>query len=143
MRVKEQPFVEALLAGEVHNEYDVIIEEVPNSQSLQQEVFEKLVETNFIPQMMELGVSPPPELAEFFPFPADIKVQFKAALTQNKALMDLQKQLALMALQMQMLQMQAMTAGGGMAPPGAPMGGPPGAPAPEPGGEPGGEEVSE
>jgi hypothetical protein len=143
MRVDEQPFAQALLDGELHNEYDVIIEEVPNSQSLQQETFEKLIETNFIPQMLELGVSPPPDLAEFFPFPADIKVQFKAALQQNKQLMDLQKQLAMMALQMQAAQMQAamaMMQAGGPPPPGMGM---PGTEAPATGEQPGGEAPAE
>ena len=137
MRVEEIPFAEALMSGELYNEYDVVIEEVPNSHSLQQEVFEKLVETNFIPQMMELGVAPPPDIAEFFPFPADIKVQFKAALKQNKELMDMQKNLAMMALQMQTVQMMGMMQGGGP-PPGA---GTPGqGPPPSPQGQQGGEQ---
>ena len=140
MRVDEQPFAQALMTGELHSEYDVVIEEVPNSQSQQQEVFEKLIETNFIPQMMELGVAPPPDIAEFFPFPADIKVQFKAALKQNKELMDMQKNLALMALQMQTMQMMEMMQSGGPPPGmGMPGQGPPATGPPQGGEQPTGE----
>jgi hypothetical protein len=93
------------------------------------EVFSKIMETSFIPQLLEAGVPIPPEIAKFFPFPADINASFEGVLIQAKELMEMQAAVQKMTLQMQAMQMQQAMQMGMMPPqPGqeqAPQGEPP------------------
>jgi hypothetical protein len=114
---KGRPFLEAL-NGDIDQEYDIVVEEVPHSQNRQMEIFEKLMETNFIPQLMEMGVPVPPAIAKFFPLPGDVNADFEKALTQAQGIMELQLQLQAAQTQLEMLQIQQMMMQGGMPPEG-------------------------
>ena len=142
---EESEFIPALKSGELQEQYEVIAEEAPASKSKQMEVFSKIMETSFMPQLMEAGVPIPPSIAKFFPFPADINSEFESVLIQAKELMEMQAAVQKMELQMQMMQMQVqmqMQAQGGMPPE---QGQPPPEepPPPEPDDEPGGEDADE
>jgi len=107
---EEAEFIPALKSGELQDQYEVIAEEAPASKSKQMEVFSKIMETSFMPQLLEAGVPIPPAIAKFFPFPADINAEFEGVLIQAKELMEMQAELTKMQtlLEMQMLQQQAM-----------------------------------
>lgn len=114
----ELEFVDMLKNGDVAQEYQVVVEEVPTSANEKQEVFKLLLETNFLPQLVSQGVPIPPDMADFFPIPAEAAAQLKAALKQNY---DLQmKNLTLQGMQMDMMMQQGVQppAPGGEAPPG-------------------------
>lgn len=51
-------------------DYDIIVDEAPNSPNLKEEVWKTLGE--FIPQMMKAGIPMPPEVLKFSPLPVDI-----------------------------------------------------------------------
>ena len=51
-------------------EYDIIVDEAPNSPNLKEEVWKTLGE--FIPQMMKAGIPMPAEVLKFSPLPVDI-----------------------------------------------------------------------
>ena len=106
-------FGEAAKSGKLHQQYEVIAEEAPASKSKQMEVFNKIMETSFIPQLMEIGVTVPPELAKFFPFPPDINAEFQRVLQQTKDMMDAQSQIQILQLEAQkaMLMQQLQQAG--------------------------------
>jgi hypothetical protein len=98
----EQEFIALMKGGNLSEEYDIVVEEVPTSPNERQEVFDVLMESGFLPQMMSQGVPIPPSLAEFFPIPADASAELKQALQSAYDL-----QLANMQMQMQQLAMQA------------------------------------
>jgi hypothetical protein len=126
---EESEFIPALKSGDLQEQYEVIAEEAPSSKNKQMEVFSKIMETSFIPQLLEAGVPIPPEIAKFFPFPADINASFEGVLIQAKELMEMQAAVQKMTLQMQAMQMQQAMQMGMMPPqPGqeqAPQGEPP------------------
>lgn len=103
---EDSQWIEAMKSGELEDQYEVIVEEAPSSKSQQMDVFNKIMETSFIPQLLELGVPVPPELAKYFPFPADINASFQTVLTQAKDVMQMQTQLQTMQMQMEMMMMQ-------------------------------------
>ena len=109
---EEQEFIPALKDGELQQQYEVVCEESPASKSKQMEIFAKIMETNFIPQLMEIGVPVPPGLAKYFPFPPDINIEFESVLTQAKQIMELQAQVQMMEMSMQMMEMQMAVADG-------------------------------
>ncbi len=113
---EEAEFIPALKSGELQEQYEVIAEEAPASKSKQMEVFSKIMETSFMPQLMEAGVPIPPSIAKFFPFPADINSEFESVLIQAKELMEMQAAVQKMELQMQMMQMQMQMQQGGVPP---------------------------
>lgn len=116
---EESEFIPALKSGDLQEQYEVIAEEAPASKNKQMEVFSKIMETSFMPQLMEAGVPIPPSIAKFFPFPADINAEFEGVLIQAKELMEMQAAVQQMELQMQMMQMQMQmdpAAQGGMPP---------------------------
>lgn len=103
---QQMEFIEPAKSGTLHQQYEVIAEEAPASKSKQMDVFNKIMETSFIPQLLEIGVTVPPELAKFFPFPPDINIEFERVLGSVKEIMDLQNQATSMQLQAQIMQMQ-------------------------------------
>ena len=103
---EEQEFIPAFKSGKLSQQYEVIAEEAPASKNKQMEVFAKIMETSFIPQLLEMGVTVPPELAKFFPFPPDINAEFERVLKSTKDMMELQNELSIMALKMQELEMR-------------------------------------
>lgn len=115
---EEQEFIPALKDGKLQDQYEVVVEESPASKSKQMEIFAKIMETNFIPQLMEIGVPIPPSLAKYFPFPPDINTEFEGVLIQTKEIMEMQAQLQQMQMQMEMMQMQMMAEQGPEAAPG-------------------------
>jgi hypothetical protein len=116
---EDAEIIPAVANGQLIDQYDIVIEESPTSQDKQMEVFAKLNEHNFIPQLQEMGVPVPPAIAKYFPFPPDINQDFQTALEQNKQLMELNNTLQAVMLQIQLMQAQMqMQAGGAMMPPG-------------------------
>jgi hypothetical protein len=117
---EESEFIPALKEGELQEQYEVITDEAPSSKNKQMEVFSKIMETSFMPQLLEAGVPIPPSIAKFFPFPADINAEFEGVLIQAKELMEMQAAVATMEAQMQLMQMQQamMMAQQGMPPQG-------------------------
>ena len=72
-------------------EYDIIVDEAPNSPNLKQEVWTTL--GTLIPQMLKAGVAVPPEVFKFSPLPTDIANAFMKKMSgqldpQVKAKMD-------------------------------------------------------
>ena len=110
---EQAEFIGPAKEGKLHQQYEVIAEEAPASKSKQMEVFNKIMETNFIPQLMEIGVTVPPELAKYFPFPPDINAEFERVLGATKEIMELQNNMTVMEMQaqMQILQQQLEQAG--------------------------------
>jgi hypothetical protein len=134
-------FIEAVRNKELHKEYHVSVDESPTQKNKQMEVFGKLMETQFIPQMLDAGIPIPPTLAKYFPLPPDITTEFEGVLTDMQTTMQMQNQLNQLQIAFQLMQgqqmMAQMQAGGGMPPP---EGGPPpgeegGVPPPQPSGE--------
>jgi len=107
-------FIGPAKSGTLHQQYEVIAEEAPASKSKQMEVFNKIMETSFIPQLLEIGVTVPPELAKFFPFPPDINAEFERVLAAVKEIMDLQNQATQLQLQAQVMQIQQAMAKAGL-----------------------------
>lgn len=103
---KDSQWIQALKDGNLEQQYEVVVEEAPASKSQQMDVFNKIMETSFIPQLLELGVPVPPDLAKYFPFPSDINVSFQQALEQAKQMMDMQQQFQMMQMQMELAMMQ-------------------------------------
>ena len=103
---EDSQWIEAMKDGTLEDPYEVIVEEAPASKSQQMDVFNKIMETSFIPQLLELGVPVPPELAKYFPFPADINASFQTVLSEAKNVMQMQTQLQAMQMQMEMMMMQ-------------------------------------
>jgi len=110
-------FIQAAKEGDLSQQYEVIAEESASSKSKQMDVFAKVMETQFIPQLLELGVPVPPTLAKYFPFPADINADFQSVLTEAKEMMEMQAAITKMQLQIQMSQM-GMQETSGVAPEG-------------------------
>ena len=115
---EDMEILPALKDGSLIDQYDIVIEESPTSPDKQMEVFNKLMENSFIPQLQEMGVPVPPSVAKYFPFPPDINADFQGALEQNKMLMELNNQLQAVMLQAQLMQaqMQMQMGGAGMPP---------------------------
>ena len=113
---EDSQWIEALKSGKLEDQYEVIVEEAPASKSKQMDVFNKIMETSFIPQLLELGVPIPPAIAKFFPFPADINLSFQQALEQAKQMMEQQQEFQSMQMQMELAMMQQQMAQA-MAPP--------------------------
>lgn len=72
-------------------EYDIIVDEAPNSPNLKTEVWTNL--STLIPQMLKAGVGVPPEVFKFSPLPTDIANAFMKKMSgqldpQVKAKMD-------------------------------------------------------
>ena len=111
---QQAEFIGPAKSGMLHQQYEVVVEEAPASKSKQMEVFNKIMETSFIPQLLEIGVTVPPELAKFFPFPPDINVEFERVLTAVKQVMELQNTATTMELQAQIIQMQMAMQQAGM-----------------------------
>lgn len=103
---EDSQWMESLKSGELEDQYEVIVEEAPASKSQQMDVFNKVMETNFIPQLMEIGVPVPPELAKYFPFPADINASFEGVLNSAKEMIESQNQLQTLQTQVEMMMMQ-------------------------------------
>ena len=112
-----QMFIQAAKEGDLSQQYEVIAEESAASKSKQMDVFAKVMETQFIPQLLELGVPVPPTLAKYFPFPSDINADFQSVLTEAKEMMEMQAAITKMQLQIQMQQM-GMQQTSGVAPEG-------------------------
>ena len=100
-----QLFIGAAKDGELSQQYEVIAEESVAAKSKQHEVFSKIMETSFIPQLLELGVPIPPTLAKYFPFPADINSDFQRVLLEAKEIMEMQAAIQKMEMQIAMAQM--------------------------------------
>lgn len=101
--------------------YDIVVDDAPDSKNKQQEVFQMMMETNFLPQLLQMGVAPPPSIAKYFPMPGDIRQDFETAFQQAYDLQVLQAEVQKAQLQLQMMQMQMDPMGMGMGmPPGAP-----------------------
>ena len=107
----DAPLVEVIAAGELTKQYDVIVEESPTSQDKQMEVFSKLMETNFLPQLMQQNIAIPPSVAKYFPFPPDITVEFEGVLKDVKEVMELQATLTKAQLQIELAKIQAVITG--------------------------------
>jgi hypothetical protein len=112
---EQMEFIQPAKEGKLHQQYEVIAEEAPASKSKQMDVFNKIMETSFIPQLMEIGVTVPPELAKYFPFPPDINAEFEKVLTATKEIMELQNNMTIMDLQAQMAMMQQQLEQAGLA----------------------------
>lgn len=103
--------------------YDVIVEDAPESKSQQDEAFRTMMENNFLPQLLQMGVAPPPTIAKSFPLPGDVRADFEVAFQQAYDLQMIQAEVQKMQMQMQMMQMQvqmqdpAAMMGGGEPPP--------------------------
>lgn len=114
-------FMDAAKSGELITEYHISVDESPTQKNKQMEVFGKLMETQFIPQMLQANIPIPPTLAKYFPLPPDITTEFEGVLTQVQTTMEMQNQLSQMQIQLQMMQMQqqmgmAMQPGGALPP---------------------------
>ena len=88
--------------------YDISVEDAPDSKSKQSEVFQMMMETNFLPQLLQMGVAPPPSVAKYFPLPGDIRSDFEVSFQNSYDLQMMQAEVQKMELQMQMMQMQMM-----------------------------------
>ena len=129
---RAQAFLQVMRTEDLTRMYDIAVEEAPTSQNKQAEIFGKLMQTNFIPQLMEMGIPVPPTLAKYFPFPPDINTDFQGALEEAQEMMQAHQKLATMEAQMQMMQMQMEMM---MMQQGGPPQGDPNAMPPEQGGE--------
>jgi hypothetical protein len=112
------PIIQSLGSGDLQNEYDIVVEEVPTSPNERQEVFDVLMQSGFLPQMMSQGMPIPPSLAEFFPIPANATAELQASLQSSYDLQMANMEMQNLQLQMQL---QAVKSGVPMQPP--PMGG--------------------
>lgn len=120
---KAQGFIQIMDQEDLSRMYDIAVEEAPTSQNKQTEIFGKLMQTNFIPQLMEMGVPVPATLAKYFPFPPDINTDFQTALEDSFELMKANQELQLMQTRLEMMNLQMMMQqqmGGGMPPEGQP-----------------------
>jgi hypothetical protein len=93
-------------------DYDIIVDEAPNSPNLKEEVWKTLGE--FIPQMMKAGIPMPPEVLKFSPLPVDIANAYMKKMQgqldpQVKAKMD-EMQQQMMGLQKENEQLKNQTA---------------------------------
>lgn len=102
----EMMVAEILSSEDLPNQYDIIVEEVPASQSRQMEVFEKIMQTSFVPQLLELGVGVPPTVAKFFPVPSDVKQEFEGLLQQANELIQQKMENERVGLEVQRLQLE-------------------------------------
>jgi hypothetical protein len=100
-----QMFIGAVKDGSLSQQYEVIAEESAASKSKQMDIFAKIMETSFIPQLLEMQVPIPPTLAKYFPFPADINSDFQQVLLEAKELMEMQAAIQKMEMQIAMAQM--------------------------------------
>lgn len=140
MEPADMMFLDAVKKGELSKEYHISVDETPTQKNKQMEVFGKLMETQFIPQMLQASIPIPPTLAKYFPLPPDITTEFEGVLSDVQETMKMQNELSKMQMQLQMMQLQQQA---GMMMQGQDpnqQGGPPpgeegGAPPPQPSGE--------
>lgn len=88
--------------------YDILVEDAPDSKSKQEEVFRMMLESNFLPQLLQMGVPPPPSIAKYFPLPGDIRSDFEMAFKQAYDLHNLMAESQKLNAQMQIIQAQMM-----------------------------------
>jgi hypothetical protein len=88
----DEMFMDSWRAGTLQEEYDVVVEEAPASPNEKQQVFQVMVESQILPQLLSNGIPIPPSLAKFFPL-------------QSQACAELESSLKLV-YQLQMLQLE-------------------------------------
>jgi len=71
-----------LLRDKLDFKYDIVVDAAPTSQNTQQRTFETLV--SMLPQLMQAGIPVPPEIIDFSPLPADLKIKWKKQINEQK-----------------------------------------------------------
>jgi hypothetical protein len=71
-------FLEALRSNGLQDEYNIVVQEVPYTPNEKREMHKAMMENQVIPQLIEIGIPPPPEFAEGFPFDPDVIKSLKA-----------------------------------------------------------------
>lgn len=104
---ENEQIIEVINEGRLAEEYDIRVEEIPTSPNERQEVFEVLMQSGILPQLMQQGVPIPPDLADFFPIPNDASQQLKATLQQHYDMARLNAEIQILTLTGQLQQMQA------------------------------------
>jgi hypothetical protein len=102
----DSPVVQAIKEPDFVYNYDIVVEDAPESKSQQDEAFRMMMENNFLPQLLQMGVAPPPTIAKSFPLPGDVRQDFEVAFQGAYDLQVMQAEVEKMNLQLQMMQLQ-------------------------------------
>jgi hypothetical protein len=102
----DSPVVQAIKEPDFVYNYDIVVEDAPESKSQQDEAFRMMMENNFLPQLLQMGVAPPPTIAKSFPLPGDVRQDFDVAFQGAYDLQVMQAEVEKMNLQLQMMQLQ-------------------------------------
>jgi hypothetical protein len=65
-------------------EYDIIVDESPTSPNKTREFTQMLLNSNFLPQMMQLGMPIPPEIMDLMELPESFKAAMRLSIQRQQ-----------------------------------------------------------